>query len=84
MSEENVERARESDAPLSAAVHQRDVGHEAAEARGWHEAAVIGRTVTINKPRGELTLSGATSGTWRACWRTSNASMSATISAPTG
>jgi uncharacterized membrane protein len=54
MSEENVERARESDAPLSAAVHQRDVGHEAAEARGWHEAAIVGRTVTINKPRSEL------------------------------
>jgi uncharacterized membrane protein len=54
MSEENVERARESDAPLSAAVHQRDVGHEAAEERGWHEAAIVGRTVTINKPRAEL------------------------------
>jgi uncharacterized membrane protein len=54
MSEENVERARESDAPLSAAVHQRDVGHEAAEERGWDEAAIVGRTVTINKPRAEL------------------------------
>jgi uncharacterized membrane protein len=54
MSEENVERARESDAPLSAAVHQRDVGHEAAEERGWHEAAIVGRTVTINRPRAEL------------------------------
>jgi uncharacterized membrane protein len=54
MSEENVQRARESDAPLSAAVHQRDVGHEAAEERGWHEAAIVGRTVTINKSRAEL------------------------------
>jgi uncharacterized membrane protein len=54
MPEENVERARESDAPLSTAVHQRDVGHEAAEGRGWDEAAIIGRTVTINKPRPEL------------------------------
>jgi uncharacterized membrane protein len=54
MSEDNVERARESDAPLSAAVHQRDVGQEAAEERGWHEAAIVGRTVTINKPRAEL------------------------------
>jgi uncharacterized membrane protein len=54
MSEENVDRARESDAPLSAAVHQRDVGHEAAEERGWHEAAIVGRTVTINRPRAEL------------------------------
>jgi uncharacterized membrane protein len=54
MSEENVQRARESDAPLSAAVHQRDVGHEAAEERGWREAAIVGRTVTVNKPRAEL------------------------------
>ena len=54
MSEENVERALESDAPLTAAVHQRDLAHEAAEARGWQEAAVIGRTVTINRPRAEL------------------------------
>src|SRR3954469_9174538 len=54
MSEENVERARESDAPLSAAVHQRDVAHEAAEDRGWREAAIVGRTVTINRPRAEL------------------------------
>ena len=54
MSEENVERALESDAPLTSAVHQRDLAHEAAEARGWQEAAVIGRTVTINRPRAEL------------------------------
>ncbi len=54
MSEQNVERALESDAPLSAAVHQRDLGHEIAEDRGWHEAAIVGRTVTINKPRPEL------------------------------
>ena len=54
MSEENVERALKSDAPLSAAAHQRDLAHEAAEARGWHEAAVVGRTVTINRPRAEL------------------------------
>lgn len=54
MSDDNVERARESDAPLSAAVHQRDVAHEAAEDRGWHEAALVGRTVTINRPRSEI------------------------------
>lgn len=54
MSDDNVERALESDAPLTAAVHQRDVGKEAAEERGWHEAAVVGRTVTINRPRSEL------------------------------
>ena len=54
MSEQNVERARQSDAPLSAAVHQRDVAHEVAEERGWHEAAIVGRTVAINRPRAEL------------------------------
>jgi uncharacterized membrane protein len=54
MSDEHLERALESDAPLSAAVHQRDVGKEAAEERGWHDAALVGRTVTINKPRAEL------------------------------
>src|SRR5438552_7056368 len=54
MSSENVERALQSDAPLTAAVHQRDVAKEAAEDRGWHEAALVGRTVTINRPRAEL------------------------------
>jgi uncharacterized membrane protein len=51
---DNVERALDSDAPLTAAVHQRDVAHEAAEARSWHEAALVGRTITVNRPRGEL------------------------------
>jgi uncharacterized membrane protein len=54
MSEGTVDRAAQSDAPLTAAVHQRDVGKEAAEDRGWHEAALVGRTVTINRPRAEL------------------------------
>jgi uncharacterized membrane protein len=54
MSDEHVGRALESDAPLTAAVHQRDVAKEAAEERGWHEAALVGRTVTINRPRQEL------------------------------
>lgn len=54
MPEDNVERALASDAPLTSAVHQRDVAKEAAEARGWHEAALVGRTVTINRPRAEL------------------------------
>lgn len=49
-----LSRAQESDAPLTAAVHQRDIAHDAAEERGWHEAALVGRTVTINKPRAEL------------------------------
>ncbi|MCR5879690.1 SRPBCC family protein [Phenylobacterium sp. J367] len=54
MSSSPVERARQSDAPLTAAVAQRDVSKEAAEERGWHEAAVVGRTVTINRTRAEL------------------------------
>jgi len=54
MPDEHLDRAKASDAPLSAAVHQRDLGHEAAEARGWHEAAVVGRSVTINRPRADL------------------------------
>jgi uncharacterized membrane protein len=51
---DNVERALESDAPLTAAVHQRDVAHEAAEERSWHEAALVGRTITVNRPRNEI------------------------------
>ena len=51
---DNVERALQSDAPLTAAVHQRDVAHEAAEERSWHEAALVGRTITVNRPREEL------------------------------
>ena len=52
--EDKVERALQSDAPLTAAVHQRDVAHEAAEARSWDEASLVGRTVTINRPREEV------------------------------
>jgi uncharacterized membrane protein len=54
MGEDTVERARKSDAPLTAAVHQRDVAHEAAETRSWDSAALVGRTVTINRPRSEI------------------------------
>ena len=54
MPQDSVERALESDAPLTAAVHQRDVAHEAAEDLGWNEASLVGRTVTINRPRQEL------------------------------
>jgi hypothetical protein len=50
MSQDNVHRAGPSDAPLTAAVHQRDVGHEAAEERGWAEAALVGRTITHRLP----------------------------------
>ncbi|MET0273362.1 MAG: SRPBCC family protein [Phenylobacterium sp.] len=54
MNSDNVERALESDAPLTAAVHQRDVAKDVAEDRGWREAAIVGRTVTINRRREEL------------------------------
>lgn len=54
MSDEQIARTLESDAPLTAAVHQRAIGDEIAEERGWHDAALIGRTVTINRSRAEL------------------------------
>jgi len=54
MSDETIARALESDAPLTAAVHQRDVAHAVAEEHDWNGAALVGRTVTINRPRAEL------------------------------
>jgi uncharacterized membrane protein len=54
MAEDRVEEALQSDAPLTAAVHQRDIAHEVAEARSWDSAALVGKTVTINRPRAEL------------------------------
>jgi uncharacterized membrane protein len=54
MSEDHVAQALESDAPLTAAKHQRDVAHAAAEARSWDHAALAGRTVTVGKPRLEV------------------------------
>ena len=51
---DSLDKALESDAPLTAAVHQRDVAHEAAEERSWHEAALVGRTITVNRPRAEV------------------------------
>ncbi len=54
MSTDTVDRALESDAPITAAVHQRDVAHETAEAHDWHSAALVGRTITIGRPRAEL------------------------------
>lgn len=54
MSSENFDRALDSDAPLTAAKHQRAIAHEFAEDLSWHEAAMVGRTVTINRPRAEL------------------------------
>ena len=54
MSDDNVEQAQASDAPLTAAVHQRDVGKAVAGEQGWDEAALVGRTVTINRARADL------------------------------
>lgn len=54
MSDETIARALESDAPLTAAVRQRDVAHVVAEDQDWHAAALVGRTITINRPRAEL------------------------------
>lgn len=54
MNDDNVERALQSDAPLTAARHQRDVAHAAAEALDWDDAALAGRVVTINLPREQV------------------------------
>lgn len=54
MPNDAVERAQESDAPLTAAKHQRDVAKDLAEERSWHEAALVGRTVTVNRTRAEV------------------------------
>ncbi len=51
---DSIEAALESDAPLPAAVHQHDIGKQLAEERGWHEDALVGRTVTVNLPRQQL------------------------------
>jgi len=48
--EEQIERFGQSDAPPSAAVHQVALAKEAAEERSWHEAALVGRTVTVALP----------------------------------
>jgi uncharacterized membrane protein len=51
---DQVERALESDAPLTAAVHQRAVAEETADQLDWHKVALFGRTATINLPREEV------------------------------
>lgn len=53
MANDKVTSAQESDAPLSAAVHQRAITKEAAEARDWNDASLAGRTVTVNCSRDE-------------------------------
>jgi uncharacterized membrane protein len=42
------------DAPATAAVDQHDLAKAAAEDRGWDEAAVAGRAITINLPRAQV------------------------------
>ncbi|MBV8593067.1 MAG: SRPBCC family protein [Caulobacteraceae bacterium] len=54
MSKDTLSRAARSDAPLTAAVHQRDVAKAVADAEDWRTAALAGRTVTVNRPRAEL------------------------------
>ncbi len=54
MAEDATVEALKSDAPLTAAVHQRDIAEDAAEDLGWDRATLVGRTVTINRPRSEL------------------------------
>ncbi|WP_426029638.1 SRPBCC family protein [Caulobacter sp. DWP3-1-3b2] len=54
MCDKTIARVLESDAPLTATVHQRDIAHEVAKEHGWNNAALVGRTVTINRPRAEL------------------------------
>ncbi|TAJ71035.1 MAG: SRPBCC family protein [Gallionellaceae bacterium] len=44
----------DNDSPLSAAVAQKPIGQALAEQRGWDRAALIGRTITINRPRDEV------------------------------
>ena len=41
MSDDHLDQALESDAPLSAAVHQRDIAHEAAEAQRQSEVVTL-------------------------------------------
>ncbi|MDO9335234.1 MAG: SRPBCC family protein [Caulobacter sp.] len=53
-SEEHIADALKNEAPLTAAKHQRDIAKPIAKSRDWNEAALAGRTVTINKPRQEL------------------------------
>lgn len=43
-----------SDAPATTRVQQREVADETAEALGWDDAAVVGRSVTVNLPREQV------------------------------
>lgn len=54
MSNENIARALDSDAPLTTSKHRDDVADLAADDLGWSGAAIVGRTVTIGRPRDEV------------------------------
>jgi uncharacterized membrane protein len=54
MSSQELDQGAGRDAPAIAAVDQSGVAKAAAEARGWDDAAVVGRSVTVNKPRQEV------------------------------
>lgn len=54
MSTENVQRALDSDAPISTSKHRDDVADMVADELGWSDATIVGRTVTINRPRAEV------------------------------
>ncbi len=44
----------QSDAPPTTYVRQRELAEETADDLGWDEAAVVGRSITINRPREEV------------------------------
>jgi uncharacterized membrane protein len=54
MSSQELGREAGQDAPAIAAVDQSGVAKAAAEERGWADAAVVGRSVTVSKPRQEV------------------------------
>jgi uncharacterized membrane protein len=54
VSSDTLDKLAQSDAPVTTAVHQRDVGKVEAEAQDWNSASLVGRTVTINRQRDEL------------------------------
>lgn len=54
MTSKTLDKLQQSDAPESTAVHQRDVGKEEAAEQDWKAAALVGRTVTVNRSPREL------------------------------
>ena len=54
MAKQTEHDATDSDAPLSAAVAQRDLQKQVAEDQDWDHAAVVAKTFTIGKPAQEL------------------------------